>query len=168
MNNEENPEVMNPVLSSIIELNNSGVASIKGDIGNDCARALNQVYKKEIDPASGYMLESMQIDQQLKKAVFDSIVAEKDYYTSREKHYTLVYAIDPVTIAPVDLIDFKAAANETVNDPGEDSDMVIYIEQPQTESVISPAMEAVMNIAATNRIKTIHGIQPLIEYLKGL
>jgi hypothetical protein len=168
MSNEKDNVVTNPILSTIFELDNGGVVSVKGDVGNDCARALHEVYKKQIDPASGYVLESMQQDEQLNNAVLDSVVSQRDYFNSMDKHYTLVYTVDPATITPIDLIDFKASANETVNDPGEDADMVVYVPTPISDEMDNPAVRAIDKIARDNQIKIIHGMESLIQHLKGV
>lgn len=164
----ENKEIVHPILGAIVELNKEHVASVKGGLGQQVATALHEVYKKEIDPASGYVLESMQIDESTNAAIYASVVDEKDYYTDTNKYYTVIYAVDPITISPVDLIDFKAAANETVNDDGQDADMVVYIDKPHKEAEVSPVMETLKNVSAANKIKLVYGIEALVEHLNGV
>ena len=81
----------------------------------------------------------------------------------------MVYSIDPAKISPVDLIDFKAAANETAHDDTQSSTMTIYIpEKPEVDMDISPVMDVVNQVATDNSIKTVIGIESLVEHLKGL
>lgn len=167
MENEEN-EVIHPILSAIVEVNKGHVASVKGGLGQQVAAALHQVYKKEIDPASGYVLESMQIDESTNAAIFAGVVDERDHYVDTNKYYTVIYAVDPVTISPVDLIDFKAAANEMTNDDGQDADMVVYLDKPHAEAELSPVMEALKKVSSANRIKLIYGVEALVEHLNGV
>jgi hypothetical protein len=168
MSHEENTEITHPILKTIFEINEGHVVSIKGALGDECARALHEVYQKDIDPASGYVLESMQIDQQLNKAILDSVVAEKDHFNQQDQHYTLVYVTDPVTITPVDLIDFKASANETTNDPDDASDMVVYVPDPVPGTELSPTMQVVEQIANDHNVKIIYGVESLAVHLKGM
>lgn len=162
-------DIVSPILSTIFELGESGIVSIKGNVGDDCARALHEVYAKKIDPASGYVLESMQQDNETNNVIMSSIVDEKEHYNNKDKYYHLVYSIDPAKISPVDLIDFKAAANETTHDDTQSSTMTIYIpEKPEVDMDISPVMEVVNQVATDNSIKTVIGIESLVEHLKGL
>lgn len=162
-------DIVSPILSTIFELGESGIVSIKGNVGDDCARALHEVYAKKIDPASGYVLESMQQDNETNSVIMSSIVDEKEHYNNKDKYYHLVYSIDPAKISPVDLIDFKAAANETTHDDTQSSTMTIYIpEKPEVDMDISPVMEVVNQVATDNSIKTVVGIESLVEHLKGL
>lgn len=162
-------DIVSPILSTIFELGESGIVSIKGNVGDDCARALHEVYAKKIDPASGYVLESMQQDNETNSVIMSSIVDEKEHYNNKDKYYHLVYSIDPAKISPVDLIDFKAAANETTHDDTQSSTMTIYIpEKPEVDMDISPVMEVVNQVATDNSIKTVIGIESLVEHLKGL
>lgn len=165
---KENKEIVHPILGAIVELDKVHVASVRGGLGQQVATALHEVYKKEIDPASGYVLESMQIDEGTNAAIYASVVDEKDYYTDNNKYYTLVYTVDPITISPVDLIDFKAAANEAVDDDGQDADMVVYIDQPHKDAELSPVMETLKRVSAANKIKLVYGIESLVEHLNGV
>lgn len=162
-------DIVSPILSTIFELGESGIVSVKGNVGDDCARALHEVYAKKIDPASGYVLESMQQDNETNNVIMSSVVDEKEHYNNKDKYYHLVYSIDPAKISPVDLIDFKAAANETTHDDAQSSTMTIYIpEKPEVDMDISPVMEVVNQVATDNSIKTVIGIESLVEHLKGL
>lgn len=162
-------DIVSPILSTIFELGESGIVSVKGNVGDDCARALHEVYAKKIDPASGYVLESMQQDNETNNVIMSSVVDEKEHYNNKDKYYHLVYSIDPAKISPVDLIDFKAAANETTHDDTQSSTMTIYIpEKPEVDMDISPVMEVVNQVATDNSIKTVIGIESLVEHLKGL
>jgi hypothetical protein len=167
MKNEEK-KIIHPILGAIVEINNGHVASVKGGLGQQVANALQQVYKKEIDPSSGYVLESMQIDESTNAAIYSSVVDEKDHYVDSNKYYTVVYAVDPVTISPVDLIDFKASANEMVNDDGRDADMVVYLDKPHTQAELMPVMESIKNVASVNKIKIIYGVEALVDHLNGV
>ncbi len=166
MENKEQ-EIIHPVLSAIIELDNNNVVAIKGVIGEQITSALQQVYKKEIDPSSGYALESMQIDEANNAAIYAGVVQEKDHYENSNMYYTVVYTVDPITISPVDLIDFKAAANETTND-GKDPDMVVYMDDPHSQVELSPVMECLLSIAGNNKIKVVYGMESLVEHLNGV
>jgi hypothetical protein len=169
MQQDNNDELVSPVLATIFELGESGVVSVKGDVGNDCAKALHEVYARKVDPASGYILESMQQDQELEKAILSSVVAEKEYYNNQDKYYNLIWSIDPARITPVDLIDFKAAANETTRDEVATASMAIYIsDEPQTQVDISPVMKTVTDVARDNDIKIIYGTEALVQHLRGL
>lgn len=169
MQQENNDELVSPILATIFELGESGVVSVKGDVGNDCAKALHEVYGRKIDPASGYILESMQQDQELEKAIWSSVVAEKDHYNNQNKYYNLIWSVDPAKITPVDLIDFKAAANETTNDEADNASMAIYIsDTPETQTDISPVMKTVTDVARDNDIKIIYGTEALVQHLRGL
>lgn len=161
----ENNEVIHPILGTIVQISNNQVVSIKGGLGQQVASALQQVYKKEIDPASGYVLESMQIDESTNAAIYASVVDEKDHFTDTNKYYSVVYTVDPVTISPVELIDFKSAANETTHDDEEPADMVVYMDTPHRELQVSPVMEAIKKISEKNRIKLLYGMESLIEHL---
>lgn len=167
MENKEN-EIIHPILGAIVEINNGHVAAVKGGLGQQIATALQTVYKKEIDPASGYAIESMQIDEHNSAAIYASVVDEKDHYIDLNKYYTVIYTVDPITISPVDLIDFKAAANEMANDDGQEADMVVYLDQPHAQAEISPVMEALKNVSTVNRIKMVYGVEALVEYLNGV
>lgn len=164
----ENNEIVHPILGAIVDIANNQVVSVKGSLGQQVAVALQQVYKKEIDPASGYVLESMQIDESTNNAIFASVVDEKDYFEDTNKYYSVIYTVDPITISPVDLIDFKAAANETVNEDGQDADMVVYIDEPHKEAALTPVMETIKKISETNKIKLLYGMESLVEYLNGV
>ena len=165
----ENNEIIHPILGAIVEVANNQVVSVKGSIGHQVANALQQVYKKEIDPASGYVLESMQIDECTNAAIYASVVDEKDHYQDTNKYYSVVYTVDPITVSPVDLIDFKAAANETVHEDGdEDADMVVYIDQPHEQAELSPVMETIKKISESNKIKMIYGMESLVNHLNGV
>ena len=169
MNTQQSAEVVSPILSTIFELGESGVVSVKGNVGEDCARALHEVYAKKIDPSSGYVLESMQQDNEFNNAIMSSIVEEKDHYNSKDKYYHLIYSIDPAKISPVDLIDFKAAANETTNDDTGASTMTIYIpDKPETDMDLSPVMKTVNQVATDNSIQTVYGVESLVAHLEGL
>lgn len=169
MQQADQEEIINPVLSTIFEVSDGAVVSVKGDVGNDCARALQEVYAKKIDPASGYTLESMQQDQELQRAIGTSVVSEKNHYNDQNKYYNLIWTVDPVKISPVDLIDFKAAANETTNDEVDKSTMVIYIpDEPVKEASLSPVMNTVKQVADQNNIKIIYGLESIMDYVKGL
>lgn len=164
----ENNEIVHPILGAIVQITNNQVVSVKGSLGQQVASALQQVYKKEIDPASGYVLESMQIDEVTNNAIYASVVDEKDYFEDTNKYYSVIYTVDPITISPVDLIDFKAAANETTRDDGEDADMVVYVDQPHAEAQVTPVMEAIKKISESNKIKLIYGMESLVEHLNGV
>lgn len=164
----ENNEIVHPILGAIVQITNNQVVSVKGSLGQQVASALQQVYKKEIDPASGYVLESMQIDEVTNNAIYASVVDEKDYFEDTNKYYSVIYTVDPITISPVDLIDFKAAANETTHDDGEDADMVVYVDQPHAEAQVTPVMEAIKKISESNKIKLIYGMESLVEHLNGV
>ena len=167
MENEEK-QIIHPILGAIVEINKGHVASVKGGLGQQVATALHEVYKKEIDPASGYVLESMQIDESTNAAIYASVVDEKDHYVDTNKYYTVIYAVDPVTVSPVDLIDFKAAANEMTNDDDQEADMVVYLDKPHAEAEISPVMETLKKISAANRIKLVYGVEALVQHLNGV
>lgn len=158
---------INPVLSTIVDIGNGRIASVKGGLGYEVANALHGAFKKKIDPASGYVLESMQMDENTNAAIYTSVVGEKDYYEDTNKYYSVVYTVDPITISPVDLIDFKVAANETAHDDGQDADMVVYVERPHQELALSPAMESIEKICATNKIKLLYGMESLLNHFKG-
>lgn len=164
----ENNEIVHPILGAIVDIANNQVVSVKGSLGQQVAIALQQVYKKAIDPASGYVLESMQIDESTNNAIFASVVDEKDYFEDTNKYYSVIYTVDPITISPVDLIDFKATANETVNEDGQDADMVVYIDEPHKEAALTPVMETIKKISETNKIKLLYGMESLVEYLNGV
>lgn len=169
MQQVENEDLVSPVLATIFELGDSGVVSVKGDVGNDCAKALHEVYGRKIDPASGYILESMQQDQELERAIWSSVVTEKDHYNKQDKYYNLIWSIDPAKITPIDLIDFKAAANETTNDEADHSSMVIYIpDKIESQTDLSPVMQTVSQVATENNIKIVYGTEALVQHLRGL
>lgn len=162
---ENNTAAKHPLLAAIVAVSDSAVVSVKGGIGKQVAQVLQETYKKEVDPQSGYVLESMQIDESTNAAIYASVVDEKDHYTDANKYYSVVYTVDPVTISPVDLIDFKAAAIETTNDDGGDPDMVVYVDKPQETYEKSPAMVAIESLAQSSNIKIIHEMPALIEHL---
>jgi hypothetical protein len=169
MQQSQSEELVSPILATIFEMGQNGVVSVKGDVGNDCAKALHEVYGKKIDAASGYILESMQQDEELERAVWSSVVNEKNHYNSKDKYYHLIWSVDPAIITPVDLIDFKAAANETTNDTGDQSEMTVFIpEKPVVETDISPVMKTVHDVASANDIKIVYGTEALVQHLRGL
>jgi hypothetical protein len=160
-------EIKNPILNTIFEINDNTVLSVKGNVGNDCAAALHEVYGKKIDEASGYILESMQQDNILKEAVALSIVDEKDRFNQLDKHYTLVYAVDPATITPVELIDFKTASNETSGSIDGKSDMILYLPDAPTGNVENKTAQFLNEIVKETDIKIIHGMESLVQHLRG-
>lgn len=164
---KETKEIIHPILSAIVDIAENRVVSVKGSLGQQVASALHEVYKKEIDPASGYVLESMQIDESTNAAIYASVVDEKSHYEDTNKYYSVVYTVDPITISPVDLIDFKAAANETVNEEG-DADMVVYVPEPHSQAALNPVFESIKAISAKNRIKLIYGMESLKQHLNGV
>lgn len=165
---ENNTVAKHPLLAAIVGVGDTAVVSVKGGIGKQVAQALQETYKKEVDPQSGYVLESMQIDENTNAAIYASVVDEKDHYADTNKYYSVVYTVDPVTISPVDLIDFKAAAIETTNDDGTDPDMVVYMDNPPEGSTKSSALIALESLAQSSNIKTIYGMPALIEHLNGV
>lgn len=156
-------KLTHPILRAIFE-DDDRVVAVKGDIGAEISQALHEVYAKKIDPASGYAMETIQQDSYIEAGIIEGVITQKELAEQNNKQYKLIYTVDPAVLEPVDLIDFKAAANEL--DADGKSDMGLYV-MPTTVVNSPDSIQTMITTAQNMGIETLSNVEDIKRFLRG-
>lgn len=126
--------------SDLIKLDNGTAFVIKGSLTEELSAALNQEYKKEIDPTTGIVLES-QVFQTIQK-ITDYINQNKNELFLKDNKIGVLYTVDNKDSTIDELSELSGLVSTMDNNQVRNSGVIINKQEEDNLTPISFAIES--------------------------
>lgn len=154
------------ILENLIQVDGNKIIVADGPLSEQCAKALHEVYAKEVDKETGIVLESQANDQLNQAGVWEALTETRNLLEEQGQVVGLFYGVNKSDASVSDIVKVKDSLSTMTQDQIDSS--VIYIDSkidPVTGTEENLMATAIESIANEFGVKVITNLD---EYFKGL
>lgn len=138
------------------------LAVTDGPLSAEIAKQLNQAYKRELDEATGIIVETIVNDQVELASSWLAAQIGSNAISPNNPAHTYVFGIAQSDAKPSDVIELSDSLSDMTDE--QKSNTVVYIE-PTGEKGSSIVLESIKKIARKNKIKLTQDMQSLYNFV---
>lgn len=162
----------NPYLDSMVEITSGRNMIVDGPLSLQYTQALNQIYKKQIDPESGISLETQALDLAISKSIWIASNDTRDHLSNNGQETGMLYGVKKSDIGITNVIEVTDALGQMNDNDRENS--AIIIETPNEPAMAEGvnllyktyvnSMEAIIkSIALENNVDVYYSLEEFVE-----
>ena len=161
----------NGYLDSMVEITSGRNMITDGPLSLQYTKALNEIYKKQIDPSTGISLETQVNDAIISKSLWIASDQQRDELNKTGHEIGMLYGVKQSDLGMTNVIEVTDALGQMNDNDRENSAIIIEIQKPtQVEGVnlidnsyVSSFESIIKEIALENNVDVYHSLEEFVE-----